>query len=90
MTYYVYSGPRKVALDEVARNGAKLAAGLKDLGIGDGDSYASFMRNDIAMLETKVAGNQLGAYSVPVNWHATAQEAGYMFTDSGAKTIVIF
>jgi long-chain acyl-CoA synthetase len=89
MTYYVYSGPRKVALDEVARNGAKLAAGLKDLGIGDGDSYASFMRNDIAMLETKVAGNQLGAYSVPVNWHATAQEAGYMFTDSGAKAIVI-
>ena len=89
MTHHIYSGPRKVALEEVAHNGARVAAGLKDLGVGDGDAFATFMRNDIAMLETKVAGNQLGAYSVPVNWHATAEEAGYMFNDSGAKVIII-
>ncbi|MBT4486985.1 MAG: AMP-binding protein [Rhodospirillaceae bacterium] len=89
MTFHVYSGPRKVAMDQVSLNGAKTAAGLQALGVGDGDSFATFMRNDIAMLETKIAGNLAGAYAVPVNWHATAEEAGYMFTDSGAKVIII-
>lgn len=89
MTYHVYSGPRKVSLQEVTLNGAKLAAGLTSLGVGDGDSYATVTRNDIAMLETKLAGNQIGAYAVPVNWHATAEEAGYILTDSGAKAVVV-
>ncbi|MDE0941648.1 MAG: acyl-CoA synthetase [Alphaproteobacteria bacterium] len=89
MTYHVYSGPRKVALEEVALNGAKLAAGLKSLDVGDGDSFATVMRNDIAMLETMVAGNLIGAYAVPVNWHATGEEAGYMLMDSNAKAIVV-
>jgi long-chain acyl-CoA synthetase len=88
MTYFVYSGPRKVPLDQVSLNGAKTAAALQALGVGDGDSFATFMRNDIAMLETKIAGNLTGAYAVPVNWHATAEEASYMFTDSGAKVII--
>ena len=89
MTYYVYSGPRKVSMQEVALNGAKLAAGLSDLGVAEADSFATVMRNDIAMLETKVAGNQIGAYAVPVNWHATAEEAGYILEDSGAKVVVV-
>ena len=76
MTHYVYSGPRKVAMEEVTRNGAKTAAGLQSFGVGDGDAFATFLRNDISMLETKIAGNQIGAYAVPVNWHATAEEAG--------------
>ena len=89
MTHYVYSGPRKVAMEEVTRNGAKTAAGLQSFGVGDGDAFATFLRNDISMLETKIAGNQIGAYAVPVNWHATAEEAGYMFNDSGAKVIIV-
>ncbi len=89
MTYHVYSGDRKVAMEEVALNGAKLAAGLVSLGVGDGDSFATVTRNDIAMLETKIAGNLIGAYAVPVNWHATAEEAGYILTDSGAKAVLV-
>ena len=89
MTHYVYSGPRKVTLEEVMQNGAKIATGLKSFGVDDGDAFATFLRNDIAMLETKIAGNLIGAYAVPVNWHATADEAGYMFSDSGAKVIIV-
>jgi len=89
MTYHVYSGDRKVTMQEVALNGAKLAAGLVSLGVGDGDSFATVTRNDIAMLETKLAGNMIGAYAVPVNWHATAEEAGYILTDAGAKAVVV-
>ena len=89
MTYHVYSGDRTVAMEQVALNGAKTASGLVSLGVGDGDSFATVMRNDIAMLETKIAGNLVGAYAVPVNWHATAEEAGYILTDSGAKAIVV-
>jgi long-chain acyl-CoA synthetase len=89
MTYHVYSGDRKVAMEDVTQNGAKLASGLASLGIGDGDSFATVTRNDIAMLETKLAGNLIGAYAVPVNWHATAEEAGYILSDSGAKVVVV-
>ena len=77
MTYHVYSGERKVPLQEVALNGAKVAAGMVSLGVGDGDSFATVTRNDIPMLETMIAGNLIGAYAVPVNWHATGEEAGY-------------
>ena len=89
MAHYVYSGPRKVTLQEVMQNGAKIATGLQSFEVGDGDAFATFLRNDIAMLETKIAGNLIGAYAVPVNWHATADEAGYMFNDSGAKVIIV-
>ena len=89
MTHHVYSGARKVPLQEVALNGAKAAAGLVSLGLGDGDSFATVTRNDIAMLETMIAGNLIGAYAVPVNWHATGEEAGYMLTDSNAKAIIV-
>ena len=89
MTCYVYSGERKVPLKEVALNGAKAAAGLVSLGLGDGDRFATVTRNDIAMLETMIAGNLIGAYAVPVNWHATGEEAGYMLTDSDARAIII-
>lgn len=88
MTYYVYSGTRKVPFQEVALNGAKVAEGLVSLGVGDGDSFATVTRNDIPMLETMIAGNLIGAYAVPVNWHATGEEAGYMLMDSNAKVII--
>ena len=36
-----------------------------------------------------MAAGLLGAYPTPVNWHDTAEEARYIFENSGAKAIVI-
>jgi long-chain acyl-CoA synthetase len=35
-----------------------------------------------------MAAGRLGAYSVPINWHFTADEAGYIIKDSGVKAVV--
>ena len=36
-----------------------------------------------------MAAGQLGAYPVPINWHFTPEEAGYILADSRAKVLVI-
>jgi long-chain acyl-CoA synthetase len=39
--------------------------------------------------EASAAAGLLGAYPTPVNWHATPEEARYIFENSGAKAVVI-
>ena len=46
------------------------------------------LRNDFATFEVNMAAGQLGAYAVPINWHFTSEEAGYILADSGAKVLV--
>jgi long-chain acyl-CoA synthetase len=46
------------------------------------------LRNDFPFFEAQLAAGQVGAYCVPVNWHFTAEEAGYILADCGAKAIV--
>ena len=46
------------------------------------------LRNDFATFEVNMAAGQLGAYAVPINWHFTPEEAGYILADSGAKVLV--
>jgi hypothetical protein len=36
-----------------------------------------------------MAAGHLGAYAVPINWHFTSEEAGYILADSRAKVLVI-
>jgi long-chain acyl-CoA synthetase len=47
------------------------------------------LRNDLPFFEVSLAARMLGANPVPVNWHFTADEAGYILRDSGAKAVVI-
>ena len=46
------------------------------------------LRNDFATFEVNMAAGQLGIYAVPINWHFTPEEAGYILADSGAKVLV--
>ena len=50
---------------------------------------ALMLRNDFATFEVNMAAGQLGAYAVPINWHFTPEEAGYILADSRAKVLVI-
>ena len=47
------------------------------------------LRNDFATFEANMAAGQLGAYAVPINWHFTPEEAGYILADCRAKVLVI-
>jgi len=67
---------------------AQAASGLRSLGVGKGDGIALLMRNDFAFFEATSAAGLVGAYTTPVNWHFTAEEADYILTDCGAKVLV--
>jgi len=85
----IVSGERSVTQAELLARAARAAQGLHDIGIGEGDCVALFLRNDIAFLEASFAANALGAYAVPINWHFKADEAGYILRDCGAKALIV-
>lgn len=82
------SGARTLALADLQIRAVRSAAALESLGVGRGDAIAVMLRNDFAFFEAQMGAGQLGAYCVPVNWHFTPDEAGYVFRDCGAKAIV--
>src|SRR6185312_14171280 len=89
MTAGVTSGERFRSWAEIQANAARAAGGFAALGVGEDDSVALMLRNDFATFEVNMAAGQLGAYAVPINWHFTADEAGYILSDCAAKALVI-
>ncbi len=88
MTPGVAAGERFRSWADVQANAARAAGGLRALGIGEDDSVALMLRNDFATFEVNMAAGQIGAYAVPINWHFTPEEAGYILADCGAKVLV--
>jgi long-chain acyl-CoA synthetase len=89
MAGVVRSGERRRTLTDLQLRGRQAAAGFESLGVGKGECVALMLRNDFAFFEASAGAGQLGAYPVPVNWHFTAEEAGYLLRDCGAKAVVI-
>jgi long-chain acyl-CoA synthetase len=85
----VSAGERFRSWAEIDLNAARAAGGFAALGIGEDDSVATMLRNDFATFEANKAAGQLGAYAVPINWHFTAEEAGYILADCAAKVLVV-
>ena len=85
----IISGNRHKPQASFVESCARAAEGLRQLGIGPGDTVGLFLRNDIAFLEASVAAGLLGAYPVALNWHWTQAEAQYVFSDCAAKVVVI-
>ena len=83
------SGDRRITLDALMDNARRAASGFHDLGVGDGDTVALFLRNDFALFEAAYAATLVGAYAVPINWHLKAAEAGYILHDCAARVLVI-
>jgi len=84
----ILSGERRRSLAAINDRAARAAAGLRALGVGEGDAVALHLRNDFELFEASLAAGRLGAYATPVNWHFTADEAGYILRDSGARALV--
>jgi acyl-CoA synthetase (AMP-forming)/AMP-acid ligase II len=66
----------------------RLAASLRQAGIGPGDAVAALQTNSDAYVETYYAAATLGAVFVPLNYRAKPPELEYMI--SAAKTKAIF
>lgn len=85
----IIAGARRLSAAELDDRARRAATALLSLGIGAGDTIAIFLRNDIPFVEAMAATTLIGAYSVPINWHFTADETGYVLGDSAAKALVV-
>ncbi len=85
----IVSGARRLTTAGMSERAARAASGLASLGVVAGDIVALFLRNDLAFFEASTAVGLLGAYPTPVNWHGTAEEARYIFENSGAKVVLV-
>src|SRR6201995_5105562 len=84
----ITSGDRHRDHAEVSGRAARIASGLHQLGVKQGDSVCLLMRNDIAFIEAAYAAMRLGAYGVPVNWHFKPEEINYILRDSGTSVLI--
>lgn len=89
MATLIRSGNRTLDGAQLADRASRAANGLEAMGIQPGDTIALFLRNDLAFYEATGAASRVGAYVAPLNWHATEQEAAYLFSNCDAKLIVI-
>src|ERR1700753_1096663 len=60
---------------------------LAGLGVGPGDHVAVLMANRLEYFAIAWGAQRRGTYWTPVNWHLTADEAGYIVEDCGAKVL---
>lgn len=72
-------------LDDRSR---RLATRLAAAGLGVGDTVAVLLPNGHRYFEAVWAAQRAGLYYVPVNWHLTGSEVGYVVADSGAGGLV--
>ncbi len=77
-----------VSLDELMSHARRAAAGLRTLGVEAGGSVALLLRNDHEFFEAAFAASALGAATVPINWHGSAEEVAYVVNDSKAAVLV--
>jgi long-chain acyl-CoA synthetase len=84
----VVLGERIVDADIQADRGARLAGGLRRLGVREGDVLAVLLRNDLPYVDVVHACRIAGIVYCPVNWHFTADEVAFIVEDSGAKALL--
>ena len=77
-----------VAYGDLDENSATLASALHELGLRTGDVIALISDNVPQAFEIYWAAIRSGLYITLINWHLTAEEAGYILSDSGARVVI--
>ena len=67
----------------------RLINGLKDHGVGPGDTIAMMMGNRRECFEIFQACAHLGVTYVPVNWHWVPDELAYVLEDADVKVLLV-
>ena len=82
-------GDRRRSWGELRERVARLAAGLKSLGVAAGDRVAILALNSDRYLETYAAVPWAGAAVVPLNIRWSTAENAYALNDSGATVLFV-
>ncbi|MCU1631044.1 MAG: p-hydroxycinnamoyl-CoA synthetase [Pseudonocardia sp.] len=77
-----------IAYEQLAERIDRLANGLAQRGIGEGDRVAYLGENHPSFLETLFAAGLLGAVFVPLNTRLAPPEIRHALSDSGARILV--
>jgi long-chain acyl-CoA synthetase len=81
-------GWQSVSAKEMLRRIAGLAKALVDLGLGPGDRVGIFAPNCPEWHVADFAIQGIGAVTVPVYFHESAERLTYIFRDSGARVAI--
>jgi long-chain acyl-CoA synthetase len=73
-------------LDDRSKQVAQL---LRAAGLQPGDHIAIMLENHPRYFEIYWGAQRAGLYSTPINWHLTAEEAGYIVEDCGAAALFV-
>ncbi|HEY5853245.1 MAG TPA: AMP-binding protein [Aldersonia sp.] len=84
---HVVCGDRRRSHLEVHDRANRLAAAIRESGIGRGERVGMVLRNDIEFLEVSLAAAACGANPVPINWHWREREIAHVLCDSGARLV---
>jgi long-chain acyl-CoA synthetase len=85
----ILSADRHLPLETLAISSRRCAAGFASLGVRQGGRVALLLRNDFAFFEATQGASLLGASTVPLNWHLTAEEVAYILADCSARVLVV-
>ena len=83
-----FSGERWLSRADFQSRVLRAGNVLASFGVGPGDAVALLLRNDFCFLEATYGANLVGAYAVPINWHSTNDELGYLLEDSQPRVLV--
>ncbi len=77
-----------VTYAELDARSKRLARLFRAAGLEPGDHMAILLENNPRYFEVYWAAQRAGLYCTPINWHLTADEAGYIVEDCGARAVV--
>jgi long-chain acyl-CoA synthetase len=84
----VVDGPARVTYRDLWAQTRSYAAGLRELGIGPGDTVAILIPNVLDFPRVYYAALAVGATIVPVHLLLTPDEIAYVLTDSGTDLLI--
>ncbi len=79
---------RTTEQDELERRATFAAGGFGAMGLAEGNTVATLLRNDIPCIEASVAAQKVGCYYVPINWHSSPDEVLYVVEDCAADLLI--
>lgn len=84
----LHVGSRTLDAPTVRDRAARLAGGLRSLGLREGDVVAVLLRNSVEYADVIGAGKIAGTYYCPINWHFTPEEVGAQVADCAAPVVI--
>ena len=78
---------RGLSYADLDRGSRAVAALLRARGIGPREHVGVLMDNTPEFLVVAFGAQRAGVYWTPVNWHLTAEEAGFVVRDCGARAL---